>query len=40
MNESKKTLFKQICTAVKCVYNVSKVCKNRNITDICKGYKK
>ncbi len=38
--DSKKTLFKQRCTTVKCVYNLSKVCKNRNITDTCKLYKK
>ena len=35
-----KTLFKQRCTNTNCVYNVSRVCKNVNITDVCKSYKK
>jgi len=35
-----KTLFKQRCTSIYCVYNVSRVCKNVNITDVCKSYKK
>ena len=40
MNESKKTLFKQRCTNVKCVYNVCKICKDRNAADVCKSYEK
>lgn len=35
-----KTLFRKRCTNTNCVYNVSRVCKNVNITDVCRSYKK
>lgn len=39
-NTEQKKLFKQRCTNTNCVYNVSRVCKNINITSVCIGHKK